>query len=93
MVRVDFTVVVYIDTHEGRAPRCRYVAIEEAEKRKIENEVHRLVTNRDAKFTNFVEVSLPSVTCNCLRTGVATTLIPCSFEHTRSYIEDTRASL
>lgn len=33
-----------------------YVAIEETEKRKIENEVHRLVTNRDAKFTNFVEV-------------------------------------
>jgi len=35
-----------------------YVAIEETEKRKIENEVHRLVTNRDAKFTNFVEVGL-----------------------------------
>lgn len=34
-----------------------YVAIEEAEKRKIENEVHRLVTARDNKFTNFVEVS------------------------------------
>jgi AP-2 complex subunit sigma-1 len=33
-----------------------YVAIEETEKRKIENEVHRLVTNRDSKFTNFVEV-------------------------------------
>jgi AP-2 complex subunit sigma-1 len=33
-----------------------YVAIEEPEKRKIENEVHRLVTARDNKFTNFVEV-------------------------------------
>ena len=33
-----------------------YVAIEEAEKRRIENEVHRLVTSRDSKFTNFVEV-------------------------------------
>jgi AP-2 complex subunit sigma-1 len=32
-----------------------YVAIEEADKRKIENEVHRLVTARDSKFTNFVE--------------------------------------
>jgi hypothetical protein len=35
-----------------------YVAIEEADKRKIENEVHRLVTARDSKFTNFVEVSV-----------------------------------
>lgn len=33
-----------------------FVAIEEAEKRKVENEVHRLVTSRDNKFTNFVEV-------------------------------------
>ena len=33
-----------------------YVAIEDSEKRKIENEVHRLVTARDNKFTNFVEV-------------------------------------
>jgi AP-2 complex subunit sigma-1 len=32
-----------------------YVAIEESDKRKIESEVHRLVTSRDAKFTNFVE--------------------------------------
>jgi hypothetical protein len=45
-----------------------YVAIEEADKRKIENEVHRLVTARDAKFTNFVEVSselLAWVHCVC----------------------------
>lgn len=32
-----------------------YVAIEESDKRKIESEVHRLVTSRDSKFTNFVE--------------------------------------
>mmetsp|Transcript_69480 Transcript_69480/g.192278 ORF Transcript_69480/g.192278 Transcript_69480/m.192278 type:complete len:143 (-) Transcript_69480:76-504(-) len=32
-----------------------YVAIEEGEKRKIEGEVHRIVTSRDSKFTNFVE--------------------------------------
>lgn len=32
-----------------------YVAVEEAEKRKIEGEVHRIVTARDSKFTNFVE--------------------------------------
>ena len=33
-----------------------YVNIEESDKRKIENEVHRLVTSRDNKLTNFVEV-------------------------------------
>ena len=33
-----------------------YVAVEESDKRKIESEVHRLVTTRDNKFTNFVEV-------------------------------------
>ncbi len=33
-----------------------YVAVEEEEKRKIENEVHRIVTSRDSKYTNFVEV-------------------------------------
>ena len=33
-----------------------YVAAEDSDKRKIESEVHRLVTSRDAKFTNFVEV-------------------------------------
>ncbi len=32
-----------------------YVAIDEADKRRIEGEVHRLVTSRDSKFTNFVE--------------------------------------
>ena len=32
-----------------------YVAIDESDKRKIENEVHRLITARDSKFTNFVE--------------------------------------
>ncbi|AAF99787.1 T2E6.6 [Arabidopsis thaliana] len=33
-----------------------YVPLEESEKHKVEYEVHRLVVNRDAKFTNFVEV-------------------------------------
>ena len=35
-----------------------YVNIDESDKRKIENEVHRLVTSRDNKLTNFVEVRL-----------------------------------
>ncbi len=34
--------------------------IEDDEKRKLENEVHRMVTNRDPKFTNFLEVPPPS---------------------------------
>ena len=33
-----------------------YVAVDESDKTKIEGEVHRLVTARDSKFTNFVEV-------------------------------------
>ena len=33
-----------------------YVDVEEEEKRKIESEVHRMITLRDAKYTNFVEV-------------------------------------
>ena len=36
-----------------------YTTYEEAEKIKLQTEIHRLVTTRDAKFTNFVEV--PSV--------------------------------
>jgi AP-2 complex subunit sigma-1 len=44
---------------QNRAGKTRlskwYVAVEEAEKRKIEGDVHRLVTSRDSKFTNFVE--------------------------------------
>ena len=37
-----------------------YVPIEEEEKRRIESEVHRHVTQRDPKFTNFLEyVVLP----------------------------------
>jgi hypothetical protein len=37
-----------------------YVAVEEEEMRKIENEVHRIVTSRDSKYTNFVEVRTPA---------------------------------
>lgn len=42
---------------QGRTRLSKWwVAIEESDKRKIEGEVHRLVTSRDNKFTNFVEV-------------------------------------
>ncbi|KAM7525502.1 hypothetical protein LguiA_015404 [Lonicera macranthoides] len=33
-----------------------YVPLKEFEKLKVEYKVHRLVVNRDPKFTNFVEV-------------------------------------
>ncbi|KAH6783657.1 SNARE-like superfamily protein [Perilla frutescens var. hirtella] len=33
-----------------------YIPLEESEKHKVEYEVHRLVVNRDPKFTNFVEL-------------------------------------
>lgn len=45
---------------QNRAGRTRlakyYVPFEEAERRKLEYEIHRLVVNRDPKHTNFVEV-------------------------------------
>jgi hypothetical protein len=34
-----------------------YVPCDEADKRRIEGDVFRLVSSRDTKFTNFVEVS------------------------------------
>lgn len=44
---------------QNRAGRTRlakyYVPFEEAERRKLEYEIHRLVVNRDPKHTNFVE--------------------------------------
>lgn len=44
---------------QNRAGKTRlakyYVAMEDAEKRKLEYDVHRLIVNRDPKYTNFVE--------------------------------------
>lgn len=37
-----------------------YTPYEDEEKRKLSNEVHRLVNGRESKFTNFVEVLQPS---------------------------------
>jgi AP-2 complex subunit sigma-1 len=34
---------------------CRYDTVDDEEKEKIKVEVHRLITTRDQKFTNFVE--------------------------------------
>ena len=46
-----------LQNRQGRTRLSKWwVAVDESDKRKIESEVHRLVTTRDNKFTNFVEV-------------------------------------
>lgn len=47
-----------------------YVAIEEEEMRKIESEIHRIVTSRDSKYTNFVEVRRGAGVCVRVRACV-----------------------
>ena len=45
-----------LQNRQGRTRLSKWwVTVEESDKRKIESEVHRLVTSRDNKFTNFVE--------------------------------------
>ena len=39
-----------------------YIPMEEDAKRNIEAEVHRLVTNRDSKFTNFIQFEVDDTT-------------------------------
>lgn len=38
-----------------------YTPYEDVEKRKLEEEIHRIVTSREAKFTNFVEVRIYTI--------------------------------
>jgi AP-2 complex subunit sigma-1 len=48
---------ILLQNRQGKTRLAKYyVPLEESEKHKVEYEVHRLVVNRDAKFTNFVEV-------------------------------------
>lgn len=46
---------------QNRAGKTRlakyYVPMDDTEKHTLEYEVHKLIANRDPKFTNFVEVS------------------------------------
>lgn len=46
---------------QNRAGKTRlakyYIPLDDAEKHALEYEVHKLIANRDPKFTNFVEVS------------------------------------
>lgn len=56
-----------------------YVAIEEEEMRKIESEVHRIVTSRDSKYTNFVEVRVADATPLCLPTPASSLIVDSIF--------------
>mmetsp|Transcript_15036 Transcript_15036/g.25465 ORF Transcript_15036/g.25465 Transcript_15036/m.25465 type:complete len:143 (-) Transcript_15036:110-538(-) len=47
---------IVLQNRQGKTRLAKYyVPLEETEKHKLEYEVHRLVVNRDPKFTNFLE--------------------------------------
>ena len=47
---------ILLQNRQGRTRLAKYyVPFTDAEKHKIEHEVHRMVSNRDQKFTNFVD--------------------------------------
>ncbi|KAK1273430.1 AP-2 complex subunit sigma [Acorus gramineus] len=47
---------ILLQNRQGKTRLAKYyVPFEESEKHRVEYEVHRLVVNRDPKFTNFVE--------------------------------------
>jgi len=48
---------ILLQNRQGRTRLAKYyVPLEDAEKRKLEVDIHRLVVNRDPKVTNFLEV-------------------------------------
>ncbi|CAO2143761.1 unnamed protein product, partial [Urochloa humidicola] len=56
--RPDYNMIRFIllQNRQGKTRLAKYyVPLEDSEKHKVEYEVHRLVVNRDPKFTNFVE--------------------------------------
>ncbi|KAG9443016.1 hypothetical protein H6P81_018870 [Aristolochia fimbriata] len=53
---VEMIRFILLQNRQGKTRLAKYyVPFEESEKHKVEYEVHRLVVNRDPKFTNFVE--------------------------------------
>lgn len=49
-----------LQNRQGKTRLSKYYrAYTDEEKNKLETEIHRLVTTRDPKFTNFVEVMAP----------------------------------
>ena len=52
---------ILLQNRQGKTRLSRwYVAYDEAERPKIETEVHRRIVQRDSKSTNFLEVSANS---------------------------------
>ena len=52
---------ILLQNRQGRTRLAKYyVPLEDAEKRKLETDIHRLVVNRDPKVTNFLEVRHPT---------------------------------
>ena len=48
---------ILLQNRQGRTRLAKYyVPLDDGEKRKLEFDIHRLVVNRDPKFTNFLEV-------------------------------------
>ena len=64
---------------QNRAGKTRlakyYIPLEESEKHSHEYDVHRLISTRDPKFTNFVEVGVAGATASSRQSGLAS---PCS---------------
>ncbi|KAK7321804.1 hypothetical protein VNO77_32758 [Canavalia gladiata] len=57
-VSISFEMIRFIllQNRQGKTRLAKYyVPLEDSEKHKVEYEVHRLVVNRDPKYTNFVE--------------------------------------
>ena len=53
---------ILLQNRQGRTRLAKYyVPLDDGEKRKLEQDIHRLVVNRDPKATNFVEVRVAVV--------------------------------
>lgn len=62
---IPHTIMIQFLLVQNRQGKTRvskwYAAYDDAEKRKLAEEIHRVVNSREAKFTNFVEVCTSSV--------------------------------
>jgi AP-2 complex subunit sigma-1 len=60
---------ILLQNRQGRTRLAKYyVPLDDNEKRKLEYDIHRLVVNRDPKFTNFLEVCARAWACLFTRT-------------------------
>ena len=57
---------ILLQNRQGRTRLAKYyVPLDDGEKRKLEFDIHRLVVNRDPKFTNFLEVRHRAAAARC----------------------------